>query len=55
MNKMKYILLGVAAAGVFTACDDTLDAPNKSSMSEDVIFSTEVLADGAVTKTRSRG
>lgn len=48
MKKMKYILLGVAAAGMCTACDDTLDAPNKSAMSEDVIFSTEVLADAAV-------
>ena len=30
------------------SCSDPLDAPNKSAMSEDVIFSTEVLADAAV-------
>ena len=48
MNKYKYIL-GIAAVGVTLAsCSDPLDAPNKSAMSEDIIFSTEVLADAAV-------
>ena len=48
MNKYKYIL-GIAAVGLTIAsCSDPLDAPNKSAMSEDVIFSTEVLADAAV-------
>lgn len=48
MNKYKYIL-GIAAVGLTLAsCSDPLEAPNKSAMSEDVIFSTEVLADAAV-------
>lgn len=48
MNKYKFIL-GIAAVGLTMAsCSDPLDAPNKSAMSEDVIFSTEVLADAAV-------
>ena len=48
MNKYKYIL-GIAAVGLTIAsCSDPLDAPNKSAMSEDIIFSTEVLADAAV-------
>ena len=48
MNKFKNIISVVALGGLLTACSDTLDAPNKSAMSEDVIFSTEVLADAAV-------
>lgn len=48
MNKYKFIL-GVAAVGLtFASCSEPLDAPNKSAMSEDVIFSTETLADAAV-------
>ena len=48
MNKYKFIL-GIAAVGlVFASCSEPLEAPNKSAMSEDVIFSTEVLADAAV-------
>ena len=48
MNNYKFIL-GIAAVGLaLTSCSDPLDAPNKSAMSEDVIFSTEVLADAAV-------
>lgn len=48
MNKYIFIL-GIAAVGLTMAsCSDPLDAPNKSAMSEDVIFSTEVLADAAV-------
>ena len=48
MNKYKFIL-GIAAVGLTMAsCSDPLDAPNKSAMSEDIIFSTEVLADAAV-------
>ena len=47
MKKLNYIL-GLSAAILFAACDDALDAPNKSAMSEDIIFSTEVLADAAV-------
>lgn len=48
MNNNKF-LLGIATLGLALAsCSDPLEAPNKSSMSEDVIFSTEVLADAAV-------
>ena len=48
MNKYKFIL-GIAAVGLtLTSCSDPLEAPNKSAMSEDIIFSTEVLADAAV-------
>lgn len=48
MNNYKFIL-GVAAVGLtLMSCSDALEAPNKSAMSEDVIFSTEVLADAAV-------
>jgi len=48
MNKYKFIL-GVAAVGLtFASCSEPLEAPNKSAMSEDVIFSTETLADAAV-------
>ena len=48
MNK-NIFFLGIATLGLTLAsCSDPLDAPNKSAMSEDVIFSTEVLADAAV-------
>lgn len=48
MNNYK-LILGIAAVGLaLTSCSDPLDAPNKSAMSEDIIFSTEVLADAAV-------
>ena len=47
MNKYIYISC-LAIAGLFASCDDILDAPTKSSMDEEVIFSTEALADGAV-------
>lgn len=48
MNNNKFIS-GIAIIGLALAsCSDPLDAPNKSAMSEDVIFSTEVLADAAV-------
>jgi hypothetical protein len=41
-------MLGLSLALPFTACDDMLDAPTKSSMDESVIFSTPILAEGAV-------
>ena len=48
MNNNKFIL-GFATIGLALAsCSEPLEAPNKSAMSEDVIFSTEVLADAAV-------
>ena len=48
MNKYKYLLGVLAIGGMLTSCSDPLNAPNKSAMSEDIIFSTEVLADAAV-------
>ncbi len=48
MNNYKYLLGVLAIGGMLTSCSDPLNAPNKSAMSEDVIFSTEVLADAAV-------
>lgn len=48
MNKYKIYTAVAAIALTVTSCSDALDAPNKSAMSEDVIFSTEVLADAAV-------
>ncbi len=48
MNKYKYIIGVAAVSGMMASCSDALDAPNKSAMSEDIIFSTEVLADAAV-------
>ena len=44
---LKY-MLGLSVALPFTACDDVLDAPTQSSMDESVIFSTPILAEGAV-------
>jgi len=44
----KIIYIGALIAGVFTSCDDYLDAPTKSSLDESVIFSTPDLAKGAV-------
>lgn len=45
MKKIAYLPL-LAAGLLVSSCE--LDAPSKSSMSEDVIFSTEALADAAV-------
>jgi starch-binding outer membrane protein, SusD/RagB family len=47
MKKILYFV-GVLIAGVFTSCDDYLEAPAKSSLDESVIFSTPDLAKGAV-------
>lgn len=41
-------LIAISFAGIFASCSDVLEAPTKSSMDESVIFSTPVLADGAV-------
>lgn len=48
MKTFKNIFMGVAAMGLFASCSDVLDVENKSSMSEDVIFSTESLANDAI-------
>lgn len=47
MKKILYSLI-VIMSGVFFSCEDVLDAPTKSSMDESVIFSTPVLAEGAI-------
>lgn len=46
MKKLTYISSLLVAGTLISSCD--LDAPAKSSMGEDVIFSTEQLADAAV-------
>ncbi len=50
MNKILYNLLTIALliGGVTSCNDDILDAPTKSSLDESVIFSTPVLAEGAI-------
>ena len=48
MKAFKNIFIGMAAMGLFASCSDVLDVENKSSMSEDVIFSTESLANDAI-------
>jgi starch-binding outer membrane protein, SusD/RagB family len=47
MKKITYII-AIFTAIVFSACDDYLEAPTKSSLDESVIFSTPDLAKGAV-------
>jgi len=47
MKKTLYIL-GIAAALIMASCEDFLEAPTKSSLDEQVIFSTPDLAKGAV-------
>jgi starch-binding outer membrane protein, SusD/RagB family len=47
MKKISYII-AVVLAGVFSSCQDYLEAPTKSSLDESVIFSTPDLARGAV-------
>lgn len=46
MKKLSYLSCLFAGAALVASCD--LDAPNQSTMSEDVVFSTEELADAAV-------
>ena len=48
MKKIQYILVILFAVGGFYSCDDMLDAPAKSTMDEEAIFSTPVLAEGAI-------
>src|SRR6187551_3315858 len=47
MKKITYII-AIFTATVFSACNDYLEAPTKSSLDESVIFSTPDLAKGAV-------
>lgn len=46
--KKTIIITGILIAGLFTSCQDYLEAPAKSSLDESVIFSTAGLAKGAV-------
>ncbi len=48
MKKMKYILGLILVVSLLVSCNDTLDAPTKSSLDESVIFSTPDLAEGAI-------
>ena len=41
-------LFVLTLAGLISACSDVIEAPTKSSLDENVIFSTPVLAEGAV-------
>ena len=41
-------LFVLTLAGVISSCSDVIEAPTKSSLDENVIFSTPVLAEGAV-------
>ncbi len=41
-------LIGILIAGVFSSCEDYLDAPAKSTLDESIIFSQPDLAQGAV-------
>jgi hypothetical protein len=47
MKKIIY-LIAIGIGSMLTACDDFLEAPTKSSLDEQVIFSTPDLAKGAV-------
>ncbi len=49
MNNIKFIILSILIlAGFLSSCESLLDAPTKSSMDEQVIFSTPVLAESAL-------
>jgi len=41
-------IIALSVIGFFNSCNDTLNAPTKSSMDESVVFSTPILAEGAV-------
>lgn len=47
-KSLKYILPVTLLLTVFTSCKRILEAPTKSSMDESVIFSTPILAEGAI-------
>ncbi|WP_113661442.1 RagB/SusD family nutrient uptake outer membrane protein [Pedobacter nanyangensis] len=48
MKKVIYMLVAIAGIAVVTSCKNTLDAPNKSTLDESVIFSTPALAEGSI-------
>jgi len=47
-NKIYVSLVAMLLTGAMSSCSDVLDAPTQSSLNEAVIFSTPVLAQGAV-------
>ncbi len=50
MKKKIFIspILAICLMGLMSSCEDSLEAPTKSSLDEQVIFSTPVLAEGAL-------
>lgn len=50
MKKKIFIspILAICIMGLMSSCEDSLEAPTKSSLDEQVIFSTPVLAEGAL-------
>ena len=46
--KKTIFIIGLLVAGVMTSCEDTLEAPAKSTLDETVIFSNYDLAKGAI-------
>ena len=48
MKRIQYILALLIAIG-FYSCDDVLDAPSKSAIKDDILFSTPELAEGTIT------
>lgn len=44
----KILIAGILIAGLFSSCQDYLEAPTKSSLDESIIFSTPSLASGAI-------
>lgn len=48
MKKVLYIFIALSLIGVISSCEDLLEAPERSSLSESVIFSNPTLAEGAV-------
>lgn len=47
-NLLAVTAIGLVVAMAFASCNKVLDAPTKSSMDESVIFSTPILAEGAI-------
>ena len=47
-NKIYIYLVAILFTGTLNSCKDVLEAPTQSSLDEAVIFSTPVLAQGAV-------
>jgi hypothetical protein len=48
MKKILYIFFALLLTGAISSCEDLLDAPEKSSLDESVVFSNPSLAEGAI-------